>query len=165
MYSPELNKILVSRAEAPGCLYDLSRPDEAIEAGQLLELVDFQNSARSIGSLASLGTRVFKEAVQSLSLGDEAFKVQSDHNEQTTNPFAHVWRLPGSPNGLTVWTTPNIHMCLQNFYIQTQALKDYYDGLTDEQRLYVFAKKGSLLVRDVIYDEGEVIDLGQLVSD
>lgn len=159
MYSPELNKMLVSEAEAPGCIYTIRRPEEDIEAGLLLELTDFQNSAQSIGSLAALGTRVFKESVRALSLGEDQFKTELAHSEHTTNPFVHAWRLPGSPQGLTIWTTPNITMYLRDFYIQTQALKDYYDGLTEQQRLKVFAKKGSLVVRDVIYDDEDIAKL------
>lgn len=154
MYSPELGQMLTSQASEKGCIYDINRPDEGIASGDLLELVDFHRSAASIGSAAALGTRVFKESIMAVTT-DGSVSASSTDND-TTDPFSHVWRLPGSPDGLTVWTSPNIHMRLLDFYIEAQALKDFYDALTDEDKLRVFAKKGRRVVSDVIYDDGVV---------
>lgn len=154
MYSPELNEMLVPRYEDGGGVYDIGSRAEEVDSGMLLELTDFHNSAQTIGSTAALGTRVFKESVMAVttSFPNDGSNVNVD---DVTNPFLHVWRLHGSPNGRTIYTTPSITLCLQNFYIRTQALKDYFDNLTDDQKLEVFAKKGSLVVRDVIYDDGD----------
>jgi hypothetical protein len=155
MYSPELGQMLTAQASEKGCIYDISRPDEGVASGDLLELVDFHRSAASIGSAAALGTRVFKESIMAVT-ADGPDSAKSIDTDTTRDPFSHVWRLPGSPNGLTVWTSPSIHMRLQDFYIEAQALKDYYDALTEQDRLRVFAKKGRLVVRDVIYDDGVI---------
>lgn len=152
MYSPELGKMMTAHAHKNGCLYDVTRPVDDIASGELLELVDFQHSARSIGSAAALGTRVFKESVTAVSGVSSSPNLREDND-----PFSHVWRLPGDPKGLTVWTDPNIHMRLQDFYLELQALKDFYDSLTADERQRVFAKKGQRVVSDVIYDDGEVV--------
>ncbi len=152
MFSPEQDKLVVNHAEAPGCLYTLSHPTEEIAAGELLELVDFQNSALGIGSHIALGTRVFKEAIMAVrSASSDSTHIDNDGPYK--DPFLHVYRLPGSPKGMTVWTTPNVHLRLADFYLGVQALKDYYDDLTDEERLVVFAEKGRLVVHDVLYDD------------
>lgn len=149
MYTTDSGGILVSRTEAGGGVYDLSRPEGAITSGDLLELEDFHNSARSIGSMAALGTRVFKEALGAVTSG------HFDPTDQPGSPFEYIWNLNGGPLGFTIYAEPTITLRLRDFYIRTESLKDYYDGLSKKDRLVVFAQKGSLLVRDVIYDDGE----------
>lgn len=153
MYAPDFG-ILVSRAEAGGGVYDINRPEEAIASGNLLELEDFRNSAKSIGTIAALGTRVFKEALGAVTSGHF-------DSGQPGSPFEYIWNLNGGPNGLTIFADSTITLWLRDYYIKTEVLKDYYDGLSKKERLVVFAQKGSLLVRDVIYDDGEQPELPQ----
>ena len=134
MYSSEAGRYLVDRAERSGCVYDLRRPAGEISRGTLLELEDFHNSARSIGSAASLGTRVFKEAVGAV---NNNFPVNAD---SPYDPFSHIWSLDGSLEGFTIWgTNPCVTLKLRDFYIKTQPFKDLYDSMPLKARLEVFA--------------------------
>lgn len=149
----ERGEVVVGHAERGGAVYDLSRPHDEIAAGALLELIDFRDAARSIGAKIGLGTEAFKLSIRGLT---------GPHRRYTDecpdlDPFCQVWRLPGDGSRTIYFDDITLDMSLSNYYIKTQALKDFYDGLVEDKKsAEYYGKRTFEVVRSVIYDDQDM---------
>lgn len=123
-------------ADVDSAIYRRDVPEDLLAAGTLLGLDDFHNGAATAGTTMAVGTRVFKEVVRNLS--------------EPVSPFDQVWRLHAKP--MPAWAFNSIPPRLACFYIRTQALHDHYSESTAEELKRLYAVKGSLVVKAVLFD-------------
>jgi len=117
-------------------LYRRNVPEDLLAEGAVLSINDFHDGAATAGTTPAVGTRVFKEVLGNLS--------------EPVDPFNQVWRLHAKTLPSRAFESTQLR--LPCFYVITQALFDHYAETTNEELERLYAAKGSMVVKAVLFD-------------
>ena len=132
----------VVRADGPSVVYSKDAPRELLETGEAVNLFDFHQGAASVGTTRTVGTRMYKETLIGLIVAERATDTLA-----VEAPFNLIGQTrPSRPKAHGVCTNYGYtQVWLDDFYIRTQSLYDYFERLTKPVAQH--GLKGSLVLQ------------------
>lgn len=124
----------VVRADSTGVVYAKERPREEIEEGLLIELDEFRFAAQAIGTTLGIGTSTHRTACY--------------YSAEPGDPFGFISRARVSTAIYTSYGYGGI--TLGDFYVRTQALKDFHDRLGAGLQPVGLGQKGRAVIEAVL---------------
>ncbi len=120
----------VVRADSAGVVYAKEHPKEELEEGLLIELEEFRFAAQAIGTTLGVGTSTHRTACY--------------YSAEPGDPFGFISRARVATAIYTSYGYSGI--TLGNFYIRTQALRDFQDRLDAGLKPIGLGQKGRAVI-------------------